>query len=58
MEDLKLIIEDYKRRLETIDMMLQSMKLSDNKIRLETKASCYRSFLAELNRIVLNSKDF
>jgi hypothetical protein len=48
---VELLIEDYERRLKTIKEEISKnigkMKCS----RLETKASCYRTFLSELNKI-------
>jgi hypothetical protein len=50
---VELLIEDYKRRLKTITEEISKnigkMKCS----RLEVKASCYRTFISELNRIKL-----
>lgn len=44
MEEIELLIEDYQRRLETIS------RLPENEIteRIKVKASCYRTFVAEL----------
>ena len=51
MKELELLIEDYQRRLSTLnEEMLKNigkMKYS----RLETKASCYRYFIVELERL-------
>jgi hypothetical protein len=48
MEELK---EDYERRLKTVLAELKDCPLNiEKESRLETKASCYRSFIAELNR--------
>lgn len=58
MKELK---EDYERRLKTVleelkDLKTVLAKLKDcplnvmKKERLETKASCYKTFIAELNR--------
>ena len=57
---MKTLIEDYKRRLATAEKMLDDMKKShvqsvETRIRIETKASEYRSIIAELER-ALNFK--
>ncbi len=47
-EELK---EDYERRLKTALAELKDCPLNiEKKVRLETKASCYKTFIAELNR--------
>lgn len=53
MEELELLIDDYRRRLNTIATEIknsvetyQNMKVA----RLEIKASCYRTFLHELEK--------
>jgi hypothetical protein len=57
MEEFKLLLEDYKRRLKTADHMLKKWELggkkSDVKVRLETKASCFRTFISELERAIV-----
>jgi hypothetical protein len=51
MRDLELLIEDYRSRLKTVNeekaKNIGKMKYS----RLEVKASCYRYFLVELERL-------
>ena len=53
---VKQLIEDYQRRVETINSELK--KLSEDGIdyekhkRLNTKAGCYRTFISELERII------
>jgi len=51
---LEMLIEDYERRLKTINeekaQNISKMKYS----RLEAKASCYRYFLVELNKVKNN----
>jgi hypothetical protein len=48
MEQLK---EDYERRLKTILAELNDYPVDiEKETRLEIKASCYRTFIAELNR--------
>lgn len=50
------LIEDYKRKLATVNEMLENKKsngsISDNEkfIRLKTKAANYRTFIAELEK--------
>jgi len=48
MKELK---EDYERRLKTVLAESKDCPLDiEKESRLETKASCYRTFIAELNR--------
>ena len=48
MKELK---EDYERRLKTVLAELKDCPLNiEKEARLETKASCYRTFIAEMNR--------
>ena len=48
MKELK---EDYERRLKTVLIELKNCPLNiENETRLETKASCYKTFIAELGR--------
>ena len=54
---MELLLEDYKRRLEMVEYMVQGYKVKPkendpNYIRLSTKASCYRSIIAELNKAI------
>lgn len=46
------LIEDYERRLKTVLEEIKPLKLSEElkEERLNTKASCYRTFIAELRR--------
>ena len=53
---MKQLIEDYERRLQTVEIMLRekgyhSMVQAE---RIKTKASCYRTFIAELKRELLD----
>jgi hypothetical protein len=51
MTELELLIDDYERRMTTIK---DEIKINYGKMkcgRLETKASCYRTFISELKRI-------
>lgn len=54
-EQIRQLIDDYKRRLKTANHMLKNWELPSGKERLNTKASCYRTFISELNKI-LNKK--
>lgn len=46
---MKELIEDYERRLKTVMDMIEHTRYDNlDLIRLKTKASCYRTFLAEL----------
>jgi hypothetical protein len=56
---MKQLIEDYKRRLKTVNEMLESEKDSNGSIndvkrfeRLHTKASEFRTIIAELERVL------
>lgn len=56
---MKQLIEDYKRRLKTVNEMLESEKDSNGSIndvkkfeRLHTKAGEYRTIIAELERVL------
>lgn len=54
MEEIKLLIEDYKRREKTA---MKELAKGGNDLtinRLGTKASCYRTFIAELKRALAN----
>lgn len=48
------LIEDYKRRLFTIQQMIEEddQKNVIKTTRLQTKASCYRTFITELESTV------
>lgn len=59
------LVEDYDRRIKSIDKMIEEneymIKMTvfaqcrpyfDKRARLETKKGCYRSFIAELQRVV------
>ena len=47
---MKQLIEDYERRLKTVMAELEKGGNDLTINRLGTKASCYRTFLTELNR--------
>ena len=56
-DELSELIYDYKRRLETITLeinknlrLYKSETESISYIRLKTKASCYRTFISELEK--------
>ena len=59
---MEILLEDYKRRIETALDMLSSTKdnggINDTKKmeRIRTKISCYRTFIAELEREMANTK--
>ena len=45
------LIEDYQRKINTINELLKNSSNSEGTInRLKTKVGCYRSFLTDLNR--------
>lgn len=48
MEEIKLIIEQYKKRLQTLKNTKGLDMIADT--RLRTKASCYRTIVSELER--------
>jgi hypothetical protein len=50
METIEQLIEDYQRRLKTIMLEIEKGGNDFTIIRLSTKASCYREFIAELER--------
>ncbi|WP_187260756.1 hypothetical protein [Pontibacter beigongshangensis] len=55
-EQIEQLIEDYKRRLATVENMSISLSLqgatnTDQWQKLGTKASCYRTFITELERL-------
>lgn len=51
MEEIDQLIEDYKRRLVSIKQLIKDNVGKMNCQRLEAKASCYRTFITELERI-------
>lgn len=54
MENIKQLLEDYRRKLNTISKMIEELphNCPDNhtRIRYRTKASCYSTFIVELER--------
>lgn len=56
MGELEFLIEDYKRKVETLKQMMNDVKKPNNTssnpdyARLQTKMNCYRAFIAELSR--------
>ena len=52
MEEIKLIIEQYKKRLQTLKNSKGLDAIADT--RLMTKASCYRTIISELERVLAN----
>ena len=48
------LLEDYERRLETIAKELRVCELDiEQETRLETKMSCYKTFIVELKREIV-----
>lgn len=50
-DKLDLLIDDYQRRLSTIEEEISKNRGKMKCSRLEVKASCYRTFLSELTRL-------
>jgi hypothetical protein len=53
--EINLLIDDYKRKIETINQMLKEtdrIKYPITYTRIETKRSCYRTFLSELEKLI------
>jgi hypothetical protein len=52
------LLDDYKRRLVTVNEELKKLGKEaddvDKHKRLNTKASCYRTFITELERVIAN----
>jgi transposase len=51
MEAIEQLIEDYRRRLKSTKSFSPE-KNPITKVRLETKASCYRTIITELERVL------
>ena len=54
---METLLEDYKRRLKTANEMLKDTDRIAYPIkyaRIETKASCYRTIISELERVMAN----
>ena len=65
------LVEDYKRRLKTINTLIDDMLGMDmlgmdmgvnivyeqRKVRLSEKASCFRTFISELDREIAKQKE-
>lgn len=54
---LEQLLEDYKKRLETINKIVKEKPFdfdfdSERKVRLTTKSSCYRQFITELEKTI------
>ena len=58
MRELELLIEDYERRLKTVNVEKEVYKGKMKYSRLEAKACCYRYFLVELRRVKSSDHDF
>lgn len=52
MDDIKLLIQEYKRKLKTAEHMLENWELSNSKVRVETKVDCYRRLISELENVL------
>ena len=52
---MKELLEDYKRRLITVNKMIDGLEFQDINTdtvkRYRTKASCYRTFISELEKL-------
>lgn len=50
------LLEDYKRRLATINDMLNGLPQNEDTVdthkRYITKASCYRTFISEIEKLI------
>jgi hypothetical protein len=51
-EEIEQLLEDYKRRLHTVNQMIADTVFFVTPHRLQTKASCYRTIITELERIL------
>lgn len=53
-QKIKVVIDDYKRRVKTINDMLTSKenRKEPNLTRLRTKWGCYNTFIVELERLL------
>jgi hypothetical protein len=51
---MKTLLDDYKRRLKTVMSEIQKGGNDITFTRLGTKASCYRTFIADLEREIKN----
>ena len=58
MKALELLIESYNQRLENVSKMINEDETGDNYkfLRLQTKQSCYRSAIPELERVLAELK--
>lgn len=58
---MKTLIEDYERRLNTVQEMIEKLKFKDDAnpdyVRLTTKRAEYRTIIAELERGLKNFKE-
>jgi hypothetical protein len=46
------LLEDYSRRLETLATEIEKSVNAEKITRLNIKASCYRTFISELKKIL------
>lgn len=59
---MELLLEDYKRRLATIQYEIKNKfeyncPNNPDYTRYKTKESCYKTFIAELEREIANQKE-
>ena len=54
--EIKILIEDYERRITTINKLIDKEQSLLAKNRLETKRDCYRTFLSELQKCTAKSQ--
>jgi hypothetical protein len=61
MEAVKLLLEDYQRRLKTINIEIDEMLVKDagnaTYCRYQAKAGCYRTFISELERAIVDDSN-
>ena len=55
MKEVKTLLDDYKRRLRSLMTLRRTNKDDSEDKRLAAKEGCYRSFIAELERILLDN---
>jgi hypothetical protein len=51
MNQIEQLREDYKRKVETMNIMIKNATDEETIYRLSTKRSCYRTFISELEKI-------
>ena len=55
-EQVDLLIDDYQRKIKIINYIIEKTCDDVTLLRLKTKASCYRTFIVELERAKLLSE--